>query len=165
MVKDRSTYIGRQQKNLLLIKPLSQIEAEKEKILKNESVDASNVDLTYTALNLLDHVMECSAFHPGCDPKELVEVGLSEVQKMVPSIDSKDARSIARPAIPGGLAAGRFFRGIADGQGGLWQSEGSITHIGEGNRWGQGHSCPRPAMLPRKCSSPAQRDAGTEGWN
>lgn len=96
MERNRSTYIGRQQKNLLLIRPLSQIEAEKEKILKNESVDASNVDLTYTALNLLDHVMECSAFHPGCDPKELVEVGLLEVQKMVPSIDSKDADSIAK---------------------------------------------------------------------
>lgn len=93
---DKAQYLIKQQKNMLLIKPLSQIETDKGTMLQSEDIDPSMIDLRYVALAILDHVMESSAFHPGCEPDEIVSVAQQEVFRMAPAISEKLAKSVAK---------------------------------------------------------------------
>ncbi len=93
---DKAQYLIKQQKNMLLIKPLSQIETDKGAILQSEDIDPNLVDLRYVALAILDHVMESSAFRPGCEPDEIVAAAKHEVLRMVPAMDDKLAESVSR---------------------------------------------------------------------
>lgn len=90
--------LAKQQRNLLLLRPLFQLELNKHSIGSEPSGEAplfKDLDTHYLVLTALDLMMEGTTIHMGCTPAELIEPLASVAQAMKPSLNTTQARRVA----------------------------------------------------------------------
>lgn len=90
--------LTKQQRNLLLLRPLFQLELNKNSI-GTETAGAmplfKDLDTHYLVLTALDQMMEGTTIHMGCTPAELIDRLMSVAQAMKPSLNAAQARRVA----------------------------------------------------------------------
>jgi hypothetical protein len=87
-----------QQRNAMLSEPLAALDSDtnvKGNMAQRLGIDAEPLDLRYTALTMLDHIMEESAFRPGAEYEQVIEVGARVVTRMYQGLDEENAIAIA----------------------------------------------------------------------
>jgi hypothetical protein len=60
------------------------------------ALNSSELDLRYVALAILDHIMEESAFRPGVEYHEVVDVGQRAILRMYRGISKEKAIEVSR---------------------------------------------------------------------
>lgn len=90
--------LNKQQRNLLLLRPLFQLELNKHSI-GIESAGAAplfkDLDTHYLVLTALDQMMEGTTIHMGCTPAELIDGLMAVVLVMKPSLAEAQVRRVA----------------------------------------------------------------------
>lgn len=90
--------LTKQQRNLLLLRPLFQLELNKHSI-GSEAAGAvplfKDLDTHYLVLTALDQMMEGTTIHMGCTPAELIDRLMAVAQAMKPSLNAAQARRVA----------------------------------------------------------------------
>lgn len=90
--------LTKQQRNLLLLRPLFQLELNKNSIGTETAGITSlfkDLDTHYLVLTALDQMMEGTTIHMGCTPEELIDRLMAVVQTMKPSLNIVQARRVA----------------------------------------------------------------------
>jgi len=90
--------LTKQQRNLLLLRPLFQLELNKNSI-GTETAGATplfkDLDTHYLVLTALDQMMEGTTIHMGCTPTELINRLQAVAMSMKPSLTASQARRVA----------------------------------------------------------------------
>jgi len=90
--------LNKQQRNLLLLRPLFQLELNKHSI-GTESGGAvplfKDLDTHYLVLTALDQMMEGTTIHMGCTPAEVIDGLMAVASVMKPGLTSSQARRVA----------------------------------------------------------------------
>ena len=90
--------LTKQQRNLLLLRPLFQLELNKHSIGAEPAGDAplfKDLDTHYLVLTALDQMMEGTTIHMGCTPVELIDRLMAVAQGMKPNLAAAQARRVA----------------------------------------------------------------------
>lgn len=90
--------LTKQQRNLLLLRPLFQLELNKNSIGTETAGTMSlfkDLDTHYLVLTALDQMMEGTTIHMGCTPAELIDRLMAVAITMKPSLNTVQARRVA----------------------------------------------------------------------
>ena len=88
--------LARQQRNMLLVNPITRLAHERNVIFKDEPGIADRLDVQFLALSAIDFVMERSAIESGAAPADITEHVSQEALRMNPRLTEEQARKVGR---------------------------------------------------------------------
>jgi len=94
--------LTKQQRNLLLLRPLFQLELNKHSMGTEVAGGVplfKDLDTHYLVLTALDQMMEGTTIHMGCTPAELIDRLLVVAQAMKPNLTAAQARRVAEAVL------------------------------------------------------------------